>query len=558
VFHLLKRASAPPTRDVPASMKDWFNPYEHQKKAADKLLSNKGRMIMAHEMGTGKTVTSIYGIERLKKEGKAKNTLVVVPSGLRANFARKGLEKFLKKPSYQVVASSGEGSLANYVRPDKVQNKEWTIVSYSMFRRDPVGLMKRSGADTLVFDEFHKVRNEKSSVFAAAKQARPLARNFIGLTASAVNNDPSEIASLLTISEGSRVMSPKDFKKRYTKVVGYSRGFAGGKKKIKALQRHGEMLTKVDPGVSYVSTKSLKEKSMPKKDIKFVDVPMSPDQYRLYNLALDKLGPIKKYITQKDPTVKVKDTRVLFAQTAQARQISNSVSMGRKMDIAESANRTPKVRRLLDDTKSHLTSNSDGKVVLYSNLVRGGVDVLSAGLKSRGIDHAVFIGKGTELGGGKVTGKSRQKGVRDFQEGKKKVIIISGAGAEGLDLPNATAFYALDGHFNPERILQAEARARRLGGQSHRTPEKRVVDVRRYRSVAPPSRSLFKSKVRPQTTDQWVYNTAKRKYMQNREFYNTLEKPHKYIRKYKGVDGEWKYEYPKAKKKGFFTKLLGG
>ena len=73
----------------------------------------------------------------------------------------------------------------------------------------------------------------------------------------------------------------------------------------------------------------------------------------------------------------------------------------------------------------------------------------------------------------------------------KRVIVISGAGAEGLDLKNATAFYALDGHFNPERILQAEVGARRLGGQSARPVEQRKVDVRRYQSTVPKSQKLW-------------------------------------------------------------------
>ena len=562
----MKKKTASQEVKTPKSMKDWFKPYEHQANSVRRLLRNDGKIVMAHEMGTGKTVTSILGFETLKEKGKASRALVVVPSGLRDNYARKGVEKFVKKPNYQVVASSGEGKKANYVRPDKVASgKDYTIVSYAMFRRDPKGLMQRSGADTLIFDEFHKVRNESSSVFKAANEARPLARNFFGLTASLVNNQPAEIASLLTVSEGKRFGSPKRFRKDFTKVVGTEPGFGGSKKKVRGLKRHGELIKFVDPKVHYVSTKSLKGKTMPKKDIKFVDVPMSDDQFKLYQMALNKLGPVKDYIARKDQDVIVKkiDPKLIFAQTAHARQIANSVHMGRKMPIEQSATKTPKVNKVLEDTKAHLKKTPDGKVVLYSNLVRGGVDVLSAGLKEKGIDHALFVGKGTEVGKNKITATVRQQGVKDFQEGKKKVIILSGAGAEGLDLPNATAFYALDGHFNPERILQAEARARRLGGQSHREAKKRVVDVRRYRSVAPKAKTpgffgkMFGKKA-PRTTDQWVYSTAERKYRQNRELYDTLEKPHKYIRKYTDSrTGKVRYEYPKSKeRKGFFSKLF--
>ena len=160
---------------------------------------------------------------------------------------------------------------------------------------------------------------------------------------------------------------------------------------------------------------------MPRKDLKNVDVEMSPDQFKLYQLSLNKLGPLKERITRRDPNITVKDARNLFGQITQARQLANSIHTGRKnVTPKQSAALSPKVKRVLDDTVQHLQEKPDHKVVLYSNLVRGGVDVLSAGLRSRGIDHAVFVGKGTEIGGNKITGVVRQKGVQDYKKGKKK------------------------------------------------------------------------------------------------------------------------------------------
>ena len=303
---------------------------------------------------------------------------------------------------------------------------------------------------------------------------------------------------------------------------------------------------------------------MPKKDLKNVDVPMSEDQYQLYQLSLDKLGPLKERIIRRDPNISVKDARNLFGQLTQARQLANAVHTGRKdIDLATSAEKSPKVKKVLDDTVAHLSEKPDAKVVLYSNLVRGGVDVLTAGLRARGIDHAVFVGKGTDVGGNKVTAVSRQQGVQDYKDGKKKVIVLSGAGAEGLNLKNSTAFYSLDGHFNPQKILQAEARARRLGGQAHRAIENRVVDVRRYRSVVPDSaKPGFFGKLigrkSDQTTDEWMYNVAGNKYSTQSRFYSTFKEPAKHLYKYRDSNGKVRYVYPKKKgPRGFFKKLFG-
>ena len=121
--YLLKSAAAEKTEGkkphgtgIP-SMKEWFAPYPHQKRAIDRMFANKGKIILAHEMGTGKTAASIYGFERLRHEGKAKRALVVVPSGLRANFAEGGVQKFTTS-SVQVIGSQSEVSKkSGYVRP---------------------------------------------------------------------------------------------------------------------------------------------------------------------------------------------------------------------------------------------------------------------------------------------------------------------------------------------------------------------------------------------------------------------------------------------------------
>jgi SNF2 family DNA or RNA helicase len=544
------------------SMKEWFAPYDHQKKAIDRLYKNRGKMLLAHEMGTGKTVTSIYGFEKLKHEGKATKALVIVPSGLRANFAKNGIEKFTTS-DYQVIGSSSEKSKdKRYVRPKEEGDSTYTIVSYAMFRRDPIGIMQRTGADTIIADEFHKTRNERASTYKALLAARPMAVNFMGLTASMINNDPAEIATLLTLSEGKRTMSPQEFRKRYTRTIGFTKGFAGGKKKVKGFKNIEELKARTQPKIDYVETGDLKGKTMPKKNVQNVDVPMSDEQYQLYQLALDRLGALKERVVRADPNVSVKDANFLFAQISQARQVANSLHTGRKdVDPTQSANKTPKIRKILDDTESHLKETSDGKVVLYSNLIRGGVDVLSAGLKARGIDHAVFVGKGTEIGGTKITSVVRQKGVEDYKAGKKKVIVLSGAGAEGLDLKDSTAFYALDGHFNPQRILQAEARARRLGGQKHRLPENRTVDVRRYRSIAPASAKpgwlgRAMGKKTPFTTDEWMYSVAGGKHSRQKSFYKAFREPSKYLYKYKDKSGNTRYVYPKKQKSpGMFSRV---
>lgn len=529
-------------------------------------VSTKRRLYITNDfVVTHNTASAIYGVERMVHDGKSTGALVVVPSGLRDNFAKNGVEQFTTS-DYQIVGSGDEVRKdPRFVRPDGVQpNKKYTIVSYAMFRRYPRELMRAAGANTLVFDEFHKVRNEQSSIYKAALEARKMATSFIGLTASPVNNSPSEIATLLTISEAKREMSPSQFRRAFLKTVGTEQGFGSGKRRVQSITNEPQLARYLHGKVNYITSDDLKGKTMPRKDAKDVMVPMSKEQWNMYQLALDRLGPIKEYIARRDKDIKLKDPEFLFTAITQARQVANSLHTARKsITPAQSAERTPKTKKLLDDTLEHLGQDPQNKVVLYSNLVNGGVDVLVAGLRNRGIEPAIFVGKGKTIGGTKVTGPSRQQGVQDYKDGKRRVIVLSGAGAEGLDLKNSTAFYSLDGHFNPERIIQAEARARRLGGQSFRAPEKRVVDVRRYQSVAPASArpgmiGRMLGRTAPRTTDEWMYNVAASKHKQTAGLQEVLRSPRKYIRKEMRADGTYRYVYPRKKKpRGLFSRLFG-
>ena len=67
----------------------------------------------------------------------------------------------------------------------------------------------------------------------------------------------------------------------------------------------------------------------------------------------------------------------------------------------------------------------------------------------------------------------------------------------------------------------------------------------------------------PQTTDEWTYNVAGRKFQTARQFYDVLHKPHKYLRKeyYTKRDGTRGVRYMYAQQlnqpRGLFRKLFG-
>jgi len=532
-----------------AELRPKFQPYPHQQKAVDKF-TNSGQLILAHATGTGKTATALFSVEAAKAKGMAKRAVVVVPSGLKSNFAHGGVKKFTTA-SFQIIGSKSESRKSDkdeIVYLDSIQpGKDYTIISYEMFLKDPVGILKRAGADTLLFDEFHKVRNERAKIHQAALGARQYARNFIGMTASPVNNNPAEIGTLVNIATNGQFMGASRFKRRYMRQTGYTPSFFGGKKKQVTMVRRPEAAAYIKPVVDYQPKESIKD-LFPKKDVKTVKVPMSKEQRMYYDYVMRQLGPLSDIVAQRKTDLTPKQLQHVFGRIIHARRAMNDLSaINPKITKRTAAQQTPKVQKMMADLDDHMQRTPDGKVVIYSNLITGGLDVAAEALKQKGLKFGVFAGSGREVGGQVSSHKARAKAVKDFQAGKSKILLISGAGAEGLDLKNATGFFSMDGHWNPERILQAEARAVRMKGQAHRPQEARKVEVYRYQSVYP-KKFFGKPKA---TVDQWIYDVAKRKHILNKQLRKGVlalpspKRMHKYERKWRDpATGEWRYKYP--------------
>ena len=484
--------------DIKASgLKNSIVLYEHQNKAVDKIEQKKGNLLLSHGTGSGKTLTSIAAFENLRSKGMANRALVVTPASLRTNFITNGVKKFTTQKA-SLIGNSQEVKSGVGVTP-KDASSRYNVMSYEMFLKDPEKVIKDVGADTVIYDELHRIRNESGKGYKKIKDARKHHKNFIGLTGSLMNNSPSDLVPLVdAMTEGKHYLGSKArFESRFIKED----------RKGKHIAHAGTARNLLKGYVDHFETSALGAGRMPRKIIETVDVEMSNEQEEAYRYIMKKLDPVTAVKIRFGATkLQKKDLQTMFSQMTKARQVSNALhTMYKDMPLSESAKKSPKVKLLLDDVEEHLKATSDGKAVIHSNLINGGVDVLAQGLKDRGISYGTFIGKGNKGS----TESQRQSDVTSYQASKKKVLLISSAGGEGLDLKNTTMFASLDGHFNPEKVQQAEARAVRAGGQAHRKPEDRKVLVRRYHSVVPLSKTEAIQGIMANTSPSAIFQRMK-------------------------------------------------
>lgn len=507
-----------------AALKSSVDLKPHQEHFVTKLIENDGSLLAAHATGTGKTLTGIAGFEKLKTLGKAKRAVVVVPASLRENF----IDNIKKYTNSKHVVFGPKGERSSKDVGDK-STADYNIISYELFRDHGDKILEGTGADTLILDEIHRARGTEGVTYNKLRDLRSKFRNAITLTGSVVNNEPNEVVPLLDVTHtptGHKLVSKSFFDKLFVRKDAVTRGIFKPKVYVEKNIRNKDKLGAYLRGkVHFVSHEAL-EKDMPKRNLESELIPMTKDQQALYNYSLSSVDPLTRWKIKNNIPVTQREAKDAFSQLMQARQVSTDPSiLDKRLQGKDPYEYSPKVKKVVDDLKSHLEADESHKSVIYGNLIHGQLNAVEEALRRKGIPYARFFGMGQEG----MTAKSRPKEIEDFKQGKKRVLLISGAGAEGIDLKNTTMLQMLEGHYNPERIQQAEARIRRLGSFAHLPPEKRQILIKRYMSSPSPSKlQKFYGAIGigagDTGVDKWIYSIAERKDKLNKDFREALDK----------------------------------
>lgn len=458
------------------------------------IADRKGIGIAAWMPGAGKTLGTIASFLNLRARGEAKVAIVLVPASLRVNFAEGGVKKFTTA-SYGIIGNRQEATARADMDVERMGKKDFYIISHDMFRANPDYYLKKTGADTVIMDEMHRVKDPKSVLNDVIEKVGPRVRNFIGATASPAMNKPFEAIELRNvISSPEERLSQTKFTQKYIQRAPRDfwqrvRGWFGGKLTGEITGfRHKEELAKILGKAFHFAEP--KTKGMPKKEVQVIDVPMTLQQEKNYHrIMLKKLTSRERKILREGQLYPDREMIKILNKVMATRQLSNNARWVEGDSPINAASQTPKMLRMIRDISDHLKKRPDGQIIVASNFVGSGVRLMEAMLLKKGITFGRYYGKGQEG----ITGETREQAIRNYNTGKIKVMIMSGAGAEGLDLPNTTMHLTMDPHYNPERITQQEARGIRRGGQAHIAPEKRKVIVKRYVSSPRVGFSIEKS-----------------------------------------------------------------
>jgi SNF2 family DNA or RNA helicase len=461
----------------------------HQIRVIDRLNDQQG-LVVAHGLGSGKTLSSIAAAEALGMP-----TAVLVPASLQANY-QKEIEKHTDEPPSNISVSSLQRAILR-------------------------GTADVPETGLLIVDEAHRIREPGTKGHRILRQT-PAEKRML-LTASPVYNRPSDISALVNIAAGEKILpsNKSDFEAKYVKLKKTNPGFFArvfrgikpGDTPILTNTKELEPLLK--KWVDY--HENPKGKHFAKRTDEYVHVPMSDKQQEVYDALLDQAPAWVRYKVKKGLPPSKQEAQLINSFLTTQRQVSGNVRpFVEGMSPEEALPHAAKANEAFKRFKSQLNTNDRHKAVIYSNYLDAGLEPYEMLLKKNKIPYGTFTGQ--------TKRKTRNQMVQDYNAGKLKALLVSSAGGEGLDLKGTRQIQILDPHWNNEKIEQVIGRGIRYQSHSHLPKSEQKVNVERYLATTRPGflRRLLDMKSPDQTADQYLTMLSNDKDALNTQLRNLL------------------------------------
>ena len=448
----------------------------HQVETVRKVLRRfRGRVLLADEVGLGKTIEACLLLREYLLRGLVRRVLILVPAPLVSQWREELTSKFGLEFS---VPQSASVSAAYWGRTDRVLASMSLAKSARNF--DAVAA---APWDLVIVDEAHHCKNRATRNWQLVNALQR--RHLFMLSATPVQNDLVELYNLLTLLEPGHLKTESNFKKTYVR-----RGNPRD-------PRNRELLRSLLGEVMIRNTRSLVNLDLPPRYAQTFVVEPSADEAELHRLLDTYLrwrsrglrpmrpgeagsaspggdeaeeathgvpnseaappagaAPLEEELP---PLTRMQVNHLLLAVGSHpATLVPMLERMGqedeRALPLLERARRirvSSKEERLLE----LLRQSSNDKTLVFANF-RATLDRLASVLKEAGIPFSVFSGA--------ETATEKDRAVEEFRT-RVPVMLCSESGGEGRNLQCANTLINFDLPWNPMRIEQRVGRIHRIG-----------------------------------------------------------------------------------------------
>jgi superfamily II DNA/RNA helicase/nucleoside-triphosphatase THEP1 len=445
------------------------------------LNSDLQRLLIADEVGLGKTIEAGHIMLELKARGELKNVLVVCPSGLRNKWQDELEERF--GLNFRIFEKKDE--LRDELRNHNGHARG--IITYELLRdtknKSVLNEIENQAYQfsLVVCDEAHRLRNASSKIHDTVERLLPHAQAAIFLTATPIMLGRENLFHLLNLLNNQRYDSLTTFEDESR----HNEPFVWALNNLNESVSLAEIRKGLDeriPENDYVRKLPLFEPLMEK-----LAGEDTPKQRTLIQSDLYDINPLSSILSR---TRKVDVTKDLSQAKRDTRTISitlNSEEKGlfdrfmKALDEKEPISRSTPQQRIAssifaydgnlcyddEDTKFNALMRiikenqlkGNGKVLVFAQF-HATLHYLENRLNGQGVGYRVISGEINDR-------ESRIHAVDDFRTKESVTVLLSSeVGGEGLDMQFCDTIVNYDLPWNPMVVEQRIGRIDRIGQRS--------------------------------------------------------------------------------------------
>ena len=427
---------------IQKSLESTIQILDHQIMCAKKVKNElNGRVILADEVGLGKTIEAGILLKEYFTTGLIKNALILTPPSLRIQWQEELKSKF----DLDFIANKDDSRFKGF---DKHNMQIVSLASASQEKN--AELLKNTEWDIVIVDEAHRLKNSKTNAHIFVKE---LNKKFIFLlSATPIQNSILELYNMIEIVKPGFLGTWGDFSSKYTMD-----------KKARVI--NPDLRLELQNLLQQVIVRTTR--SEVRKYLKFTErIPKthvmkpSDEESLLYDEATD-------FVRDLWTIEKGKKNLMLPLMTMQ-RQISSSTqatkaALNKKISqFPESITKINKILKLCNDIqqdtkikelKKIIDKNKTSKYLIFTEF-RDTQDYIVNSLEQYDLSVMKFNGS--------MSTKERDIAVRDFKK-DTNILVSTEAGGEGQNFQFCSNVINYDLPWNPMKIEQRVGRVHRIG-----------------------------------------------------------------------------------------------
>jgi superfamily II DNA or RNA helicase len=412
--------------------------YWYQVESVRKVLRQfRGRVLLADEVGLGKTIEAGMVLKEYLLRGMAERVLVLTPATLVGQWQEEMLTKFDVEFATTYDSATRSDALAFWSQPR-------VIASIATARRpEHQQFLAQQNYDLVIVDEAHHLKNRATANW---KLVNALNKRFLLLlSATPVQNSLIELYNLLTLLKPGIFKTEKEFRARY---------MTNGKPRVPA---NRDTMRDLMRDVMIRNTRSLVEVKLPPRHATTLRLEPTGEEAACY-------GELSRLVQEAHQTATAQQRMSLrhLLAAAGSTAATAALAIGRYADKRKVSPAWRELQERYEDLQLNskeqalldvLQRNVDEKKMVFvqhrETLLR--LQTLAA---DHGLDCVVFEGS--------MTGPEKDRAIELFR-GDVPLLLCTESGGEGRNLQFCNTLVNFDLPWNPMAIEQRIGRIHRIG-----------------------------------------------------------------------------------------------